>query len=248
MSSTEAAAPDLETAPPVCPGCHTVNEQERRLCKRCGAWLIEPPAARSAVHVPLRKRFQAWLFGTAEYGNGFGRGALIAWIAVVVVPLAVLAGLMVTKKIEPIRGSKDQLGHMRGSHPVDASAALGKKGSSTAVLAIDDYRNTAWQATWGGQPKTLTIRFSDKPDLREIGFQNGYLGNDPTVTRPKKVILKVKGKPHGQTIELRDRPGLQRSYVYLEAASEFEIVVAEVWQPSNEVQVAIGALSFWERP
>jgi hypothetical protein len=270
--SGQAAPAVTQVASLTCGRCGSDNDASRRLCRRCGNWLVVPGALPPAGRTSLRDARPWWLGGErTEYTGDLSRTTVLYRAAAGLVALLLVVGVLTVAGQHPVRRVEDLVGHQRGTGRVSGVTATSTEHQGDPAAAVDDVRALGWSPQWpsqvGGSADAgtvcdapagtvtgpiITLTLPRRIDVREIGVEAGLPAGDPQEAqrwRPK--VLRLDWAGGGcQGVDLDDVRGLQRFGVHQdEPVTGVTVTVLSCYAPSPAAPAAldIGEITFWQR-
>lgn len=260
-----------------CYHCGLENPLQRRFCRRCGAWLVDPTAPVAVAPLPLRGRLrQRWWGGPrTAYQGSLSRSTVVFRALSVTAALLVVGLLLGVAGFNPVTRARDYVGHVRGSGRIADVQATADPAEAVddhpAAWATDDVRGRGWTTLWTaagqGDPEaacvtpaapavanTLVIAFPSPANVREIGIEAGLAEDDPLIDgrwRPRTLELRWDGGGC-QRVDLEKTPALQRFRVDEGDVRGVRITVVAGYEPTVAGQTGadrldIAEVTFWQR-
>ncbi|MFF7123276.1 NADase-type glycan-binding domain-containing protein [Streptomyces sp. NPDC008240] len=237
------AAPDEGTGRP-CPACGTLNQPERRFCRRCAAELT--PAPKPA---PLPWWRTVWPFRRRTRA---GSGRAFRFFVILAVVLALCAGafLLLPAGRALFEDTRDKLGKARPVTPADVRASAEVRGHP-ATDTTDGLSNRYWGAPGPGASVTYTFR---KPfRLVDVIITNGassspeaYAGQARALQLDMEVTTQ-DGVKHHKEVTLSDKPGPQTISTGISEAKTVRLVLGSPVGLTRGRHLALAEVEFFQR-
>ncbi|MFF5013518.1 NADase-type glycan-binding domain-containing protein [Streptomyces sp. NPDC001165] len=237
------AAPDEGTGRP-CPACGTLNQPERRFCRRCAAELT--PAAKPA---PLPWWRTVWPFRRRTRA---GSGRAFRFFVILAVVLALCAGafLLLPAGRALFEDTRDKLGKARTVTPAEVKASAEVQGHP-ATDTTDGLSNRYWGAPGPGASVTYTFR---KPfRLVDVIITNGASSSPEEYARQARAlqldmeVTTQDGEKHHKEVTLSDKPGPQTISTGISDAKTVRLVLRSPVGLTRGRHLALAEVEFFQR-
>ncbi|MFG2147092.1 NADase-type glycan-binding domain-containing protein [Streptomyces sp. NPDC048696] len=227
-----------------CGACGTLNQPERRFCRRCAAPLH--PAAPTA---PLPWWRTVWPFRRrVRAGSGRGVRLLVALAAVVALAVAVFLLLPAGRAL--FEDTKDKLGGTKAITPANITASAELPGHP-ATNTTDGLRNRYWGAPKPGATVTYTF---DKPfRLVDLIITNGASVSPEQYAQEARALqmdmtaTSANGTTHRKTLSLSDKPGPQTLVTGFDDVVTVRLELRSVTGLTPGRHIALAEVEFFQR-
>ncbi|MFJ9868357.1 NADase-type glycan-binding domain-containing protein [Streptomyces sp. NPDC101165] len=237
------AAPDEGTGRP-CPACRTLNQPERRFCRRCAAELT--PAEKPA---PLPWWRTVWPFRRRTRA---GSGRAFRFFVILAVVLALCAGgfLLLPAGRALFEDTRDKLGKARSVTPADVKASAEVRGHP-ATDTTDGLSNHYWGAPGPGASVTYTFRTPFR--LVDVIITNGASSSPEEYARQARAlqldmeVTTQDGEKHRKEVTLSDKPGPQTISTGISDAKTVRLVLRSPVGLTRGRHLAVAEVEFFQR-
>ncbi|MFE1885446.1 NADase-type glycan-binding domain-containing protein, partial [Streptomyces diastatochromogenes] len=237
------AAPDEGSGRP-CPACGTLNQPERRFCRRCAAELT--PAEKPA---PLPWWRTVWPFRRRTRA---GSGRAFRFFVILAVVLALCAGgfLLLPAGRALFEDTRDKLGKAKPVTPADVKASAEVRGHP-AKDTTDGLSNHYWGAP--GPGASVTYAFRQPFRLVDVIITNGASTSPEEYARQARAlqldmeVTTQDGAKHHKEVTLSDKPGPQTISTGISDAKTVRLVLRSPVGLTHGRHLALAEVEFFQR-